>query len=140
MLFSVPSTDDYLHLAYDPGLAMLIVRWKRDISFAEVQEGMRAAREMSYSHGAARWLIDVRRRSQLDAVISGWVVTTLLPAVADEVAPAALRVAYLFAPDHATVLQQNPAMRAATATAQTHPAYRLQHFQNEKEAISWMAS
>ncbi|NVO30486.1 STAS/SEC14 domain-containing protein [Hymenobacter lapidiphilus] len=140
MFSSILGTDDYLHLSYDPDLALLAVRWQRDVSFAEVQEGMRAAREMSYSHGASRWLIDVRCRAQLDAAVSGWVVTTLLPAVANELAPAMLCVAYLFAPDHIAVLQQNPAMRAATVTAQTHPAYKLQLFQDEKEAISWMAS
>ncbi|MBT2556598.1 hypothetical protein J7E24_02280 [Hymenobacter sp. ISL-91] len=139
MLSSIPGTDDYLHLTYDSGSAMLVVRWRRNVSFAEIQEGMRAAREMSYSHEAARWLIDTRHRSQLDAAISGWVATTLLPAVAAELAPATLRVAYLFAPEHMVVLQQSPAMRAATVTAQTHPAYTLQLLQDEAEAISWMA-
>ncbi|NVO85684.1 hypothetical protein [Hymenobacter terrestris] len=140
MLSSIPGTDDYLRLSYDLDLAVLMVRWQRDVSFAEIQEGLRAAREMSYSYGAARWLIDVRLRTELDAAISGWMVTTLLPAVANELTPAALYVAYLFAPGHATVLEQNPAMRAATVTAHTHPAYRLQVFQDENEAISWITS
>lgn len=138
-MLSVDSlTSDYLHLAHRPDLATLVVRWLRAVSFAELQEGLRAAREMSYKHGTARWLVDARRRTELDAASSGWVATTLLPAVATESAPAVLHVAYLLSPARTDVLQQDPGMRTITSTAQSHPAYQLQLFLDEGEAVSWL--
>ena len=138
MLFTIPGIDDYLHLSYRSDAATLVMRWLRTVSFAEVQEGFRAARELSYSHGAARWLIDVRCRTELDPPTSGWVITTLLPAVAAESAPARLCVAYVLAPSQTHMLEQHSDMRATTATARTHPSYQLQLFQDEHEAVSWL--
>ncbi|RFP65167.1 hypothetical protein D0N36_09875 [Hymenobacter lapidiphilus] len=140
MLSDTALTTDYLHLSYCPKMATLVVRWLRAVSFAEVQEGLRAAREMSYSYGAARWLVDVRRRTELDAATSGWVATTLLPAVAAESAPAMLHIAYLLSPTRADMLEHSPGMRAVTATAQAHPAYQLQLFLDEAVAVAWLMS
>lgn len=140
-MLSAPSlTADYLHLSYRPDLATLVVRWLRAVSFAEVQEGFRTAREMSYSYGAARWLVDVRRRTELDAASSGWVATTLLPAVAAETAPATLHVAYLLSPARADLLEQDRGMQAATATAKAHSAYMLRLFLDEGAAVGWLMS
>ncbi|SET72957.1 hypothetical protein [Hymenobacter actinosclerus] len=138
MLPTLPATSDYLNLSYRPDLATLVVRWLRAVSFAEVQEGFRAAREMSYSFGAARWLVDVRRRTELDAASSGWVATTLLPSVAAEAAPAVLHIAYLLSPARADMLEQDGGMRATTATARAHPSYQLQLFLDEGEAVNWL--
>lgn len=140
MLSAPPPTADYLDLSYRPDLATLVVRWLRAVSFPEVQEGFRAAREMSYSRGAARWLVDVRRRTDRDAASSGWVATTLLPAVAAESAPATLHVAYLLSPSRADMLVQDRGLQAATATATAHSAYQLQLFLDEDAALSWLLS
>ncbi|SDY07973.1 hypothetical protein [Hymenobacter psychrophilus] len=140
MLSAPPLISDYLSLSYRPDLATLVVRWLRAVSFAEIQEGFRTAREMSYSRGAARWLVDVRRRTELDAASSGWVATTLLPAVAAETAPATLHVAYLLSPARADVLEHDRGMQAATATAQAHSAYALRLFLDEGAAVEWLTN
>lgn len=129
---------DYLHLSYRPDLAMLVVRWLRAASFGEVQQGFLAAREMSYRHEAARWLIDVRRRGDLNAGSSSWVATTLLPAVAAETLTGPLCIAYLLSPERASMLQQDQGMRAATTVAQTSSVYQLQLFMEEGEATGWL--
>ena len=133
-----PIISDYLHISFRPDLALLVVRWLRAVSFAEVQEGYGIAREMGYSCEAARWLVDMRRRTDQDAASSGWVGTTLLPAVAAEAAPAMFHVAYLLSSERADILKQNPAIRATTDTAQVHPAYHLRLFLDENTALNWL--
>ena len=140
MLAAPTLTTEYLDLSYSADAGMLVVRWLRAVSFAEIQEGFRAAREMSYSHETARWLVDVRHRNDLDAAASGWVATTLLPAVAAESAPARLRVAYLLLPSRVELLHSDCGLRAAMAMAEEHPTYTLQVFVNEGEAFSWLTS
>lgn len=138
MLSTFDQAADYIHLSYRPDVTLLVVRWLRAVSFAEMQEGYQIAREMAYSCGATRWLVDMGRRTDQDAASSGWVGTSLLPAVAAEVASAKFQVAYLLSPERANILAQNPAIRATTETAQLHTAYQLKLFLDEDAAVDWL--
>ncbi|AHJ96523.1 hypothetical protein [Hymenobacter swuensis] len=134
--FSLP---EFLDLSYHSDQQILTVRWLRAVSFNELQTGFAAAREQGYTQNAARWLVDVRRRTELDATSSSWVARELLPAVAADVVPATLHVAYLLSPARAEVLRQDAAMRATMAAAQapTQP-YHLQTFLDEVPAVRWL--
>ncbi|RSK48295.1 hypothetical protein [Hymenobacter rigui] len=131
--------SDFLDLSYRSDLRILTVRWLRAVSLEELQAGFEAARLQARAYQATHWLVDVRRRTELDAATSAWVAHTLLPAAATELAPAVLQVAYLLSPARADVLQQDAPMRAVTAAAQapTQP-YRLRTFLDEGPAVQWL--
>ncbi|WP_133257065.1 hypothetical protein [Hymenobacter edaphi] len=130
---------DFLDLSYRPDLQTLAVRWLRAVTFAELQQGFRAALAMGLARQATRWLVDVRRRTELDAVPSRWVAEHLLPESAAALAPATLYVAYLLSPMRAHELRRDAGLRDATAVAQA-PAqlYRLDTFIDEGPAVQWL--
>ncbi|GAB3733138.1 hypothetical protein GCM10027594_14890 [Hymenobacter agri] len=131
--------DDFLTLAYRTDLATFTVRWLRAVSFAELQAGFGEALRLAQAHQAHRWLVDVRRRTELDAVSSTWVAKQLLVQAAAEAAPAHLSVAYLLSPSRAQELQHDSGLRDATTIAQadTQP-YRLLTFLDEGPAVNWL--
>ena len=133
------ATADFLALAYRPDLATLTVRWLRAVSFAELQAGFQEALRLAQAHRAHRWLVDVRRRTELDAASSTWVAQQLLPQAASEVAPAQLSVAYLLSPTRAQELHRDVGLREAVAAAQA-PAqpYQLVTFLDEGPAVEWL--
>jgi len=133
-----PAAFDFLDLSYRPDLGVLNIRWLRSVSFGEMQQGFQAALREGQQQ-ATRWLVDVRRRTELEADSSQWVARQLLPQAAAQVAPAVLRVAYLLSPARAELLRSNEALREATTAAQapTQP-YRLQTFLDEGPAVQWL--
>lgn len=132
--------SDYLTVAYRPDLRLLTLRWLRDVTFSELQAGFQAAREAAQQVGATRWLIDVRRRLEMDVIPSIWVANELLPVVAAEL-PSTLQVAYLLAPARHDAIRTLPELKNAVQQAQA-PAqpYRLQVFVDEGEAVRWVCS
>lgn len=130
---------DFLDLTYRPDLRVLAVRWLRAVTFEELQQGFRVAVAVGAAHQATHWLVDVRRRTELDAASSSWVAVQLLPEAAATVAPAPFFVAYLLSPMRAQELRRDAGLRSATALAQ-EPArpYRLQTFIDEGPAIQWL--
>ena len=135
----VISTADFLALAYRSDLATLTVRWLRAVSFAELQAGFQEALRLSRTHHAHRWLVDVRRRTELDVTSSTWVAQQFLPQAAADAAPSQLSVAYLLSPMRAQELRRDPGLGNATALAQA-PAqpYHLATFLDEGLAVDWL--
>lgn len=132
--------SDYLTIAFRPDLQLLALRWLRDVTFNELQAGFQAAREAARAVGATRWLIDVRRRLELDAVPSTWVANQLLPMVAAEL-PGTLQIAYLIAPARQEAINTVPDLKNAVLQAQaTAQPYRLQVFIDEGVAVRWVCS
>lgn len=130
---------DFLDLAYRPDLRVLTVRWLRAVSFAELQIGFRAALAANATHGASHWLVDVRRRTELEADSSAWVAHELLPVVAATLAPATLYVAYLLSPLRTDQLDRDAGLRAASESAQSAvQPYRLVTFIDEGAALQWL--
>ncbi|RTQ45278.1 hypothetical protein EJV47_25710 [Hymenobacter gummosus] len=140
MNFSAAPPDfDYLALAYRADLRLLTVRWLRAVTPREVETGFRAALALGTAHRATRWLVDVRRRTELDAASSTWVAQHLLPEAAANLAPAPLRVAYLLSPMRAQELRRDAGLRQAAATAQApEQPYRLATFIDEGPAVQWL--
>ncbi|UYZ61054.1 hypothetical protein [Hymenobacter latericus] len=130
---------EYLDLQYRPDLRVLTVRWLRDVSFAELQAGFRAALHLGLAHRATHWLVDVRRRAELNASSSGWVAQHLLPEAAAGLRPAQLYVAYLLSPARVEAIQATAALAQTVAASQaaTQP-YTLQIFMDEGPAVQWL--
>ncbi|MCA8829103.1 hypothetical protein [Hymenobacter pini] len=133
------SLADFLDLSYRPDLHILTVRWLRAVSHEELQAGFEAARRYGQERHAARWLVDVRRRTELDASSSAWVAETLLPAAAADVVPARLQVAYLLSPARVEILHTDKGMHSVVTTAQQPTqSYQLQTFLDEGPAVNWL--
>lgn len=132
------SCADFLDLGYRADIKVLTVRWLRSVSREELQAGFEQARQLSMEQGATHWLVDVRRRTSLDAVSSAWVARDFLPTVARGLG-SRLMVAYLLSPAREAVLRIDPGMRAATDAA-LDPAqpYSLRTFMDEGPAVSWL--
>ncbi|WP_345073642.1 hypothetical protein [Hymenobacter fastidiosus] len=134
-----PPAFDFLNLAYRPDLNMLTVRWLRAVTFEELRQGFQAVLSEGLHYGATRWLVDVRRRTEMDVVPSQWVAQQLLPEAAAKMAPTVLYVAYLLSPSRADQLQSDPPLRAAAQGAQSpSQPYRLQTFLDEGLAVRWL--
>jgi len=128
-----------LDLSYRSDLRVLNVRWLRDVSFEELQTGFQSAAALSREHRATHWLVDVRRRTLLDAFQSAWVAQQLLPDVAAALAPAPLHVAYLLSPARLETLRVVPTLADTVAQLQSRPqAYSLRTFAEEGQAIRWL--
>ncbi|WP_139924045.1 hypothetical protein [Hymenobacter sp. DG01] len=132
------SCADFLDLGYRADIKVLTVRWLRSVSREELQAGFEQARQLSLEQEATRWLVDVRRRSSLDAVSSAWVAQDFLPMVARGLG-SRLMIAYLLSPAREVVLRIDPGMRAATEAAlNSAQPYSLQTFIDEGPATQWL--
>jgi hypothetical protein len=74
-LMSTPATyaSDSFTLDYRPEQHLLIGRWLRPVSLAEIKTHYAAVLEAAVAHGHCRhWLLDVRRRNIADAAAITW--------------------------------------------------------------------
>ncbi|UOQ53286.1 hypothetical protein [Hymenobacter cellulosivorans] len=133
------SSSDFLDLSFRSDLGILTIRWLRTVTFEELHHGFTLALSMAEEQQTAHWLVDIRRRTELDASSSAWVAQQFLPEAAASLAPASLHVAYLLSPARAELLQQDTSLRAASAAAQApSQSYRLQTFIDEGPATDWL--
>jgi hypothetical protein len=134
------SEADFLTLAYRPDARVLTARWLRAVSLAELQQGFTRIRELSQEQQAGHWLVDVRRRTELDAASSGWVASVLLPAAAVDLGPTPLSVAYLLSPARNEQLHTDDALKATVQQAQSYiQPYTLRTFLDEGQAMQWLS-
>lgn len=141
MSSATSALSDYLMLDYRADLQLLVMRWLRDVSATELQDGFAAAQQLARQHAASYWLVDVRRRAALDPADSAWVADVFLPQVAGHLAPALFAIGYLLAPFRATAIQEQAPLRATVARAEavTQP-YQLRTFLDEAKAMEWLRS
>ncbi|TGE21964.1 hypothetical protein E5K00_17050 [Hymenobacter aquaticus] len=133
------SPFDFLDLSYRTDLGILTVRWLRAVTFEELRQGFTLALSVAQERRAAYWLVDARRRTELDATSSEWVAQKLLPEAAASLAPAALHVAYLLSPARAEQLRQDSDLRTVVVKAQdASQPYRLHTFLDEGPATQWL--
>lgn len=92
-----PPPPDFLTIAYRPDLDTLVVRWQRQLTLAEMQQGYLCMLEHAAQHQCRRWLLDGRRRFNTDREGAQWMVTTFLPQLQPRLGGRAY-LAYLLAP------------------------------------------
>lgn len=136
----VATYPDYLHLSYRPDLQILLLRWLRDATLAEVQAAHQAVLEMARLHGVSRWFVDVRRRQLVNEVHSRWVGMEFLPRAAAALQEVGtLRIAYLMSPSRKQALDAEPDLHTTITRAQSaEQPYRLRVFLEESAALPWL--
>ncbi|TGE26750.1 hypothetical protein [Hymenobacter metallicola] len=132
---TLPAPPDFLTISFRPDLNILVVRWQRLISLAEMQQGYLHLLEHAAYHNCRHWLLDGRRRFNTDREGAQWMVSTFLPLLHPRLGQRTY-LAYLLAP--VTLREQD------ADAAFPPPAYFLdkpflgERFVEEGEAISWL--
>jgi hypothetical protein len=126
-------------LNYRPDLATLVARWQYDAPLPTLQADFTQLLEAAEGYGAARWLLDVRRRDQLAPELAHWTTTLFFPEAAARLVPARLRIAVLCSPARLAVYASDDA-QMEQLTFGMHPTqpYRMQLFGDEAAAVHWL--
>ncbi|WP_139925213.1 hypothetical protein [Hymenobacter sp. DG01] len=128
---------DFLHLTHRPDLGIVAVRWTRPTASHELragyQEVLRYATACDLCH---RWLIDSRRRLEVDARDVHWLTTVFYPLLRQHLGNHAY-LAFLVAPHQLNDVHDD----TLPPLPYTHGNYcSLNQFTDEGEAVRWLCS
>ena len=127
---SAPNLD-FLQLHYRADLHLLVGRWQRPVSAAELRQGYLAIQRLAEATTCPFWLVDVRSRNCLDKDALQWLTTEFLPAL-----PAVLDrpvcLAYLLHPSHGRQLHVVP------GDQHLGPGTRVGFFEDEGALNRWL--
>ena len=129
----------YISITFRSDLALLIVRWLREVSQTELQQGYADACQAAADHQAGRWLVDSRRRAEPDAQMVDWLAQEYLPALKPAVHNLPIHLACLVAstwrPTNSPV---TPLATLAQVPADLERDYQIRLFGDEGAAMSWL--
>lgn len=130
-----------LTLTPRPDLGILVARWADDAPTALLQDDYAALLAVAHQHQLARWLLDVRRRDQLNPELGEWTTHVFYPQAAGRLAPLPLRIAVHCSPGRLSVYQDDPDQQRYLdyGLAADRP-YKLHLFIEEGPAIDWLVS
>lgn len=126
---------DSFTLTYRPEQHLLIGRWLRPVSLAEIKTHYAALLEAAVAHGHCRhWLLDVRRRHIADAAAIAWFAefSQQLPEALGQ--PVVL--AYFAMVDQSEA-SANPGLRENMRQGAVQ-GNRYCYFNQESEALTWL--
>jgi hypothetical protein len=122
-----------LTLAHRPDLGLIIARWQREVTPAELQSGYLAIRAAADEACCGQWLLDLRRREDvIEPVVNSWFNREFAPSLRGRYERAA-QLAFLVSPLRA---QQPVTAMVSAATADC----QLATFMDEAQAYQWLAS
>lgn len=131
----LPAAPEFIEIAYRADLDVLLIRWMRKVTLAEMCQGYLHVLEVAAAHRCRQWLLDARRRFNTDREGAQWMISTFLPTLHTRLGGRTY-LAYLLAP----VL-----LRDAEADAAFPPArffegkpFDSERFIEESEAIAWL--
>jgi hypothetical protein len=129
------SPPDYLDLSYRPDLGIVTARWARPASSAELRAGYEVILRYAVSCTDCRyWLIDSRRRVQVDARDVHWLTSVFYPTLRQQL-NGHVFLAFLAAPYQLDHVQDD----TLPALPYTHGNYcSLNQFTNEGDAVQWL--
>lgn len=128
-------TPELLQLTYRADLEVLIGRWGYQPDPAALPAEYERLATTALTHGARRWLQDIRRRSLNDPHITQWLLTDYFPDLARRLG-SRLLVAYLVSPALHEIIMAQPGF--APAEAYTDRPFAVAFFGEEKAAIDWL--
>lgn len=122
-----------LTLAYRPDLGLVIARWQREVTPAELQSGYLAIRAAADEVRCGQWLLDLRRREDvIEPVVNAWFSHEYAPSLRGRYGRAA-QLAFLVSP-----LRAQQPVTAMVSAADTD--CQLATFTDEAHAYEWLAS
>jgi hypothetical protein len=133
--------DDLFTIVPRHDLGILVARWSDDAPFAQLQASYEELLKAGLAHGLPRWLLDVRRRDQLDPAFGQWTTHVFYADAATRLAPQPLRVAILCSPVRLAVYEADAAQQQYLAYGLSPERnYQLQLFIEEGPAMQWLTS
>ncbi|MGI4865684.1 MAG: hypothetical protein ACRYFZ_17310 [Janthinobacterium lividum] len=130
------STTDYLEIAYQPDLQILVGRWLRLVTEAEALQGYADLLTAAKQYGAHYWLLDIRRRHRSTPATLDWLLATYYAQLVRELGPP-VRMVYFMAPG----LRQEFQADGTVPEPQTYHAdepFRMNQCITESEAVAWL--
>jgi hypothetical protein len=122
-----------LTLAHRPDLGLVIARWQREITPAELRTDYLAIRAAADAAGCGHWLLDLRRRDDIiEPVVNAWFGHEFAPSLRARYADPA-RLACLVSPLRA----QQPVMARVTAA---EADCFIATFTEEATAYTWLTA
>jgi hypothetical protein len=130
---------DHLSLTYRPDLEVLIARWLRPVTLAELQAGYQALADEAERCNTVRWLLDTRALS-VSTEAGRWVNDSFYPTLANRfVQP--VRMAYMIPPGSQQLLRTDAEMAELLSRFQeTMTSYCFKLFDQEGDAQRWLAA
>ncbi|RSK35251.1 hypothetical protein [Hymenobacter metallilatus] len=130
-----------LSLTPRPDLHILVARWTDDGPTAQLQHEYATILASAHQHGLGRWLLDVRRRDQLNPELGQWTTHIFYPQAATQLAPQQLRIAVLCSPVRLAVYEADPTQQQYLAYGlEPGRNYDLRLFIEEGLAMEWLLS
>ena len=117
---------DFLELRYRADLHLLVARWQRAVSAAELRQGYRAMLALAQAVGCPHWQVDLRSRNAPDEATRQWLVGRFVPRLTACLG-APVRLAYLLTP--ALLTQMGPP---------ASPASQVAFFSEEGPLTQWV--
>ncbi|MDO7888260.1 hypothetical protein [Hymenobacter cheonanensis] len=124
-------STDYLDVNFRADLGLLLGRWLRAVSEAELLAGYDNLRRATLHCGATSWFIDSRRRTSHSHYSPEWVTTTFLPRLQRELGRP-LFVSFLMLPDYLSSRVDAPGSCPSTSPVQ------FACFLDEGAAHAWL--
>ncbi|UOR04609.1 hypothetical protein MUN82_16875 [Hymenobacter aerilatus] len=128
-------SPEYLDLTYRADLNLLVSRWMRHPSVAEMQHGYNLMLNAAATHGCVRWLIDARRRDHANQSGIPWMIEVFYPQLASRL-EGRVFLAFLLAPMHLQALESDTSL-LPLSYFDTLP-YQIGRFLEERAAMTWL--
>lgn len=128
-----------LTLTPRPDLGILVARWADDAPTPLLQAHYAELLATARQHGLSRWLLDVRRRDQLNPELGQWTTHVFFPQAAAQLLPQPLRVAVHCSPGRLAVYEEDPTQQQYLAFGLSNDReYELRLFIEEGPAMEWL--
>ncbi|MBC8084578.1 MAG: hypothetical protein H7Z21_15380 [Hymenobacter sp.] len=125
----------YLDVTHDDVLQVLVGRWKRGVMPFELHQGYAAILDAAAGNNCRFWLLDIRRRTGIDASDVLWTVEDFFPRLYPRLGNTTY-MAFLMAPHHlAGVLAD---IGLPTSPDPEGQPYLHQRFTDEPTALAWL--
>jgi hypothetical protein len=128
--------SNYLTVTYTLEQHLLTGRWLRSVMPFELHRGYEAVLDCAASNGCRYWLVDIRRRSSIDAFDVHWMLEEFYPRLQPRLGRTTF-LAFLMAPHQLAGVLAHSSIPTLEAIEDGRP-YHLQRFTEEKMALEWL--
>ncbi|RSK41065.1 hypothetical protein [Hymenobacter perfusus] len=133
------NSASFLQISFRPDLHLLIMRWLRDVTQAELKQGYSEVLQAAQQHNATCWLVDSRRRVQSDEAMVQWLANDYLPTLSAQLGNQLIRLACLVAATwQPAEAPATPLAVLAQRPSQAAYSYHVQLFGDEGTAMQWL--
>ena len=141
--FTPAAAPDFLALTYRPDLHLLVGRWQRPVTGAELRQGYRATLALAQAVGCPYWQLDLRGRNAPEADARRWLTQQFMPHLAAQLGEP-VYLGYLLSPQLLREMQPNEdALNAAAGPVAaeappTEPTQQVAFFAEEGALTVWL--